>query len=328
MTVKVVSKNPLFGKAPFEYAPGWVFTPDTACADYDWLVVFDDLKRDETVTCPKERTILATWEPVSIKNYCTAFTRQFGHLLTNRPREAENHPHYHLGRGYFPWYNSRSYAENRAFVIPPKTKTVAAVCSAKAMKWTKHGQRIQLLKKMVAEIPGAEWYGHGVHEFKNKCDLMDTYRYHVALENHIGPHYWTEKIADAYLCECLPFYAGAPDLAEDFPADSFIPIPVDDPDAAIRIMKEAIAADEWSKRLPAIRAAKEKLFAEYNFWAQVIKVIEAARDQRVTPVDPARPHVLRSRKWLRRHTLSANLQDGWFHFKQYLSGVGLWPKMS
>ena len=274
MTVKVVSKNPLFGKVPFEYAPGWVFTPDPACADYDWLVVFDDLKRDETVACPRECTILATWEPVSIKNYCTAFTRQFGHLLTNRPRAAENHPHYHLGRGYFPWYNSRSYTENRAFVIPPKTKTVAAVCSAKAMKWTKHYQRIQLLKKMVAEIPGA------------------------------------------------------PGLADDFPADSFIPIPVDDPDAAIRIMKAAIANDEWAKRLPAIRAAKERLFAEYNFWAQVIRVVESARGQRVTAPDPAHPHVLRSRRWLRRHSLSANLEDGWFHFKQYLSGVGLWPKMS
>ena len=316
MTVKIVSKNPLFGKAPFEYAPGYVFTQDPACAAYDWLVVFDDLKADETVVCPKERTILATWEPVSIKNYCTAFTRQFGHLLTNRPRAAENHPHYHRGKGYFPWYNSRSYAENKAFAIPPKTKVVAAVCSAKAMKWTKHCQRIRLLRKMVAEIPGADWYGHGVHEFQNKCDLMDTYRY------------WTEKIADAFLCECLPFYAGAPDLAEDFPAESFIPIPVDDPDEAIRIMRAAIAADEWSKRLPAIRAAKARLFAEYNFWAQVIKVIEDSRDQRVTPADPARPHVLRSRKWLRRHTLSANLQDGWFHFKQYLSGVGLWPKMS
>ena len=53
MTVKVVSTNPLFGKVPFEYAPGWVFTPDPACTDYDWLVVFDDLKRDETVACPR-----------------------------------------------------------------------------------------------------------------------------------------------------------------------------------------------------------------------------------------------------------------------------------
>ena len=102
----------------------------------------------------------------------------------------------------------------------------------------------------------------------------------------------------------------------------------DDPDAAIRIMKAAIANDEWAKRLPAIRAAKERLFAEYNFWAQVIRVVESARGQRVTAPDPAHPHVLRSRRWLRRHSLSANLEDGWFHFKQYLSGVGLWPKMS
>ena len=328
MTIKIVSKNPLFGPAPFEYAPGYVFTQDPACTAYDWLVVFDDLKGDETVTCPKERTILATWEPVSIKNYCKAFTRQFGHLLTNRPRAAENHPHYHLGKGYFPWYNGRSYAENRAFAIPPKTKVVSAACSAKAMKWTKHHQRIQLLKKLVAEVPGAEWYGHGVHEFRNKFDLMDAYRYHVALENHIGPHYWTEKIVDAYLCECLPFYAGAPDLAEAFPDDSFAPLPLADPDEAIRIIRAALANDAWSKRLPAIRAAKARLFTEYNFWAQVIKVVAAERDQRVTAVDPAHPQVLRSRKWLRQRTLAANVEDGWFHFRQYLSGAGLWPKMS
>ncbi len=39
MTVKVVSKNPLFGKVPFEYAPGWVFTPDPACTDYDLSLI-------------------------------------------------------------------------------------------------------------------------------------------------------------------------------------------------------------------------------------------------------------------------------------------------
>ena len=53
-------------------------TADPACRDYDWLVVFDDLAEVETLACPRERTILATWEPVSIKNYCRAFTRPFG----------------------------------------------------------------------------------------------------------------------------------------------------------------------------------------------------------------------------------------------------------
>ena len=37
--------------------------------------------------------------------------------------------------------------------------------------------------------------------------------------------HWTEKFADAILCECLPFYAGDPALTEVFPAESLIPRP-------------------------------------------------------------------------------------------------------
>ena len=303
-----------------------MFTADPGCADYDWLVVFDDLASEERLACPRERTILATWEPVSIKNYSRAFTRQFGHLLTNRPESAEHHPHYHLGRGYFPWYNGRTYGENKAFRIPAKTKGIAAVCSSKAMRWTRHAERIAILRRLVAEVPGAEWYGHGVREFARKYDVMDEYRYHVAIENQIGPHYWTEKLADAFLCECLPFYAGAPDIAEDFPAEAVVPIPIDDPAEAVRIVKSAMASDEWSKRIDAIREAKSRLFSEFNFWAQVVKVVKAEAGQEIAR--EAGPVVVRPRRYLRRHSLSANLEDGLFHVRQYLSGVGLWKKMS
>lgn len=328
MKIKIVSKNPLFARTPFEYAPGYVFTADPACRDYDWLIVFDDLGADEPLSCPRERTILATWEPVSIKNYCHAFTSQFGHLLTNRPPWAERHPHYHLGRGYFPWYNGRSYDENKSFVIPPKTKVVAAVCSSKAMKWTRHAERIEILRRLVADVPGAEWYGHGVHEFARKYDVMDEYKYHVAIENQIGPHYWTEKLADAFLCECLPFYAGAPDIADDFPSESIIPIPVDDPSGAISIIKDAIAADEWARRIEAIRESKRLLLEKYNFWAQTIGVIESESGQELSAFDSMAPAVLHPRKYIRSHSLSAKLEDGWFHARQYLSGAGLWKKMS
>ena len=331
--VKVLTKNKQFAVSPAFLAPAYAFTQDSACDDYDWLVVFDEppLKDEgtykngmELLRCPRERTILATWEPVSIKNYCTAYTRQFGHLLTNRPQTAENHPHYHQGQGYFPWYNGRTYDENKTFAIPPKTEVLSAICSAKAMKWSNHHARIELLKRVVKEIPGAVWYGHGVHEFAKKYDAMDAYRYHLVLENHTGSRYWTEKIVDAYLCECLPFYAGAPDLYEDFPRDSYIPIPIDDPKKAIAIMKDAIANDEWSKRIGAIREAKARLFEKYNFWSQVIALIEAEQDQPIAATNKA--EYLYSRKYIRKHTLSAKLEDGWFHLRQYLSGVGLWKK--
>ncbi len=325
-TIKIVSKNRKhFAKAPFLYKEAYRFTEDESCADYDWLVVFDDLKADCVCDCPRERTILATWEPVSIKNYATVFTRQFGHLLTNRPYAAERHPHYHLGRGYFPWYNSRNFEENRNFVVPPKTKLISAVCSSKRMRWTQHGDRIALLRKCQAEIPGMEWYGWGVNAFDRKCEVMDAYRYHIAFENHIAPHYWSEKIADAFLSECLPFYAGAPNLAEDFPEESFIPIPANDPDAAIRIIREAIANDEWSKRIEAIREARSRLLSKYNFFAQVIRLIEAEAGQSVSDGNPP---VLHPRKYFRLHSLSANWEDGLFHLRQYLSGVGLWKRIS
>lgn len=336
MVIKILTKNKLFSKEPYEYLPGYTFVQDSACEKYDWLVVFDEppLRAEGTYTgefeplrCPREHTMLLTWEPVSIKNYCSEYVRQFGHLLTNRPREAENHPNYHRGLGYFPWYNGRSYEENRSFEIPPKTKVISAICSSKAMKWTNHFKRIQLLQRLKRELRDFVWYGHGVEEFDRKCDAMDEYKYHVTLENHIGSRYWTEKIMDAYLCECLPIYSGAPDLFEDFPRESYIPISLDDMDAAVATIKNAIENDEWSKRIGAIREAKKLMFEKYNFWAQIIKVIEECGAE-VASADTDAGNVIYSRKYFRKKSIRAKLEDGWFHLRQYLGGLGLWPKIS
>ena len=117
---------------------------------------------------------------------------------------------------------------------------------------------------------------YGVKGFGRKFEVLDPYRYHVAVENHVAEHHWTEKIADALLCECLPFYAGDPALSEVLPPDSFIPIPLDDPAEAERIVCESIAAGEYEKRLPAIREAKRLLLTKFNFWAQVLAIVKSA----------------------------------------------------
>ena len=307
MKIKVAGKTRKLGAEDFEYAPGYLFTYDPACRDYDWLVVFDDLvDGTETLACPRERTILATWEPVGVKPYSRGFTRQFGHYLTNRPWSAERHPHYRLGRGYFPWCLGRTYAEVVAKRDYPKTADLSAVCSNKSMRHTAHHDRMATLRRLKAEIPGMAWYGIGFDRIAEKHDALDAFRYHVAIENHIAPNHWSEKLPDAILCECLPFYAGDPLLGETLPPESFIRIPHDNPDEAVRIVKAAIANDEWSRRLPAIRRAKELLLSKYNFWAQVVELIESARNQPVTPADPARPIVVYGhRAYRNRHPLAA-----------------------
>ena len=315
MTIKVIGKGAKAGGGSFEYSPGFVFTSDLACRDYDWLVVYDELSDDERLCCPRERTILATWEPVSIKCYSGAYVRQFGHLLTNRPPEAEKHPHYHLGRGYYRWFCDRTYPEVVTTVLPAKSKAISVVCSSKRMRRTKHFARYRLVSEIKRAIPELEWYGHGVLPFGKKYEVMDPFRYHVVIENHIAPHHWTEKLSDAFLCECLPFYARAPDLADDFPKESFIPIPIDDPNETIRIVKAAIAADEYGKRREAVLEAKRLILTKYNFWAQVIDVIEASRGQTCAPVSGYVDILPRRR--LRRNPIVA-LGDALAHLRMSL----------
>ena len=76
--------------------PVWgecAFTFDPDARDYDWLVVYDDLPpvagerfsdRVEVLACPPGNTLLITTEPSSIKTYGSAYTAQFGHVLTSQ----------------------------------------------------------------------------------------------------------------------------------------------------------------------------------------------------------------------------------------------------
>lgn len=302
-----------------DYGGGYFFTRDRACEDYDWLVVFDEMPVPFVgLRCPREQTILCTWEPVSIKSYSKAYTRQFGHLLSNRPPSAEKHPHYHLGRGYYRWFIGRSYEQVLSTVIPPKTKLVSVACSDKRMKSTAHDLRFRLAERLAKDIPGLDWFGHGIRGFDEKFEVMDSYRYHVAIENHIGIHHWTEKIADAWLSECLPFYAGDPDLGNVFPPESFIPIPIDDPAEAVRIVKKSVEAGEYENRRAAILEAKRLILSKYNFWSQVIEVIKASAGQRVTPVRPDAPARIYARRELRWHSPGAVVEDALSHLARFV----------
>ena len=316
MAVRIKVLCSLFRGSPAtRWGSDYEFIYDPSCADYDWLVVFDEMPvESEKLRCPRERTILCTWEPVSIKSYSRAYTRQFGHLLTNRPPEAENHPHYHLGRGYFPWF-VREVPKTGTAVDKPHF--ISAVCSAKQMRHTKHHARYELVSTLANTISEMDWYGKGVKPLARKEDALTPYKYHVAIENHIGVHHWTEKFSDPILCECLPFYAGDPAIAEVFPAACFIPIPIDDPSEAARIVKEAIANGEYEKRREAILEAKRLILKKYNFWHQVIGVVESV----TTPVrEDAGGTVIYARKELRKRSVSAALEDGWDHLRRFVLG--------
>lgn len=289
-----------------------LFIPDANCTDYDWLVVYDDFPRPnvgtiiretEKLCCPREHTILVTAEPPTIKIYPKCYTRQFGHVITTHAKRYLPHPNHHIGPGSLLWMAGYSLEEAESEPEYEKTKQLSAVCSAKQQRHTAHFRRYRLMRYLADHLPELDWYGWGVKPLGQKYEALSPYRYHVAAENYIEDYHWTDKISDPILGLCLTFYAGDPKLEEVLPAESFIRIPLDDPEEALRIIREAMANNEFEKRLPAIREARHRIVTRYNFYRQVVEVINKAMAEESAP-PAATPFALRGRHALRRNPLN------------------------
>ncbi len=317
---------------------GIVFTADADCRDYDWALVYDDFPKGiygssinelEQLTCPQENTILVTCEPPTIKLYVRPYVKQFGYVISTQLPRYLVHPHRVHAPGSLLWCAQYPMDKALAMIEHDKTHLFSTVCSAKQQSHTMHGTRYEAVKYLAEHLPEMDWFGYGVRDLKLKYNALANYRYHLSAENYVGDYHWTDKISDPLLFGCLTFYAGDPRLAEVFPEESFIPIPLGDKEATLAIVREALKNNEYEKRLPAIREARRLLVQKYNMFAQVSKLIHEVTEERRAAGLPERGEgpngVLRGRHRLRRNPFYA-IEEGIaltrakLHFK--LSGRG------
>jgi len=272
------------------------FLFDLDARDYDWLVVYDDLPPVgaerfsswvEELACPRERTIFVTAEPSTIKIYSAGFLSQFGWVITSQePWAVARHPRViHRLPGLRWFYGAPSGWEEHperllswdqiAKAQPfDKQHDLATVTSSKAMAVTEHAARIEFVRRLNQDLPQFELFGRGIRPISDKSEALDGYRYHLAIENHICDHHITEKLTDAFLGGCLPFYFGAPNTAEYFPADSFIPIDIHDYPAALALIEEAIRNNAYERHIDAIREARRLVLEKYNLFAILASLID------------------------------------------------------
>lgn len=302
-----------WGRCLFSFVP-----TDT---EYDWLVVYDDLpakrneprnQRYENLACARSHTMLTTSEPSSIKHYGNAYTRQFGCVLTSQQAWALPHPDRTFSQTGMVWIYGvgaqREIPFNEMVAHPPvdKAHDLSMVFSPKRMRHTLHHQRFNFMQSLMQRLPEMHVYGRGARPLDDKAGALDAYRYHVAIENYMGPHHWTEKLSDAFLGLTLPFYAGCTNATDYFPPDSFIPIDIKDPAEAARIIRQAIADGEYEKRLPAITEARRRVLFEHNFFAVISREIE----KRHRPnLQTAEGTVIYSRHALRKQSVVHGLRN-------------------
>jgi len=273
--------------------------------DYDWLVVYEGLpplsgerkiNRREKLACPYENTLFITTEPSSIRIDGPHFLRQFGHVLTAKNPKLVKHPNQIFQTPPLRWFYGRPMSKDDTHYVniddlkaqPPfqKKQNLSTVCSTKRMSHTVHAQRYDCIMELKRRL-GDELhlFGRGINPISNKAEAMDDFRYHIAVENHIEPHHWTEKIADCFLAYCLPFYYGPPNIAAYFPEEAVIPIDIFDIDGAEQIIRTSIAEGYYEKRLPAIIEARNRVLRDYNLVNVIAKLVTERHQTAPSPVN-------------------------------------------
>ncbi|WP_437203502.1 glycosyltransferase family 10 domain-containing protein [Planctomicrobium sp. SH664] len=307
-------RQPIWGQCEF------LFDPEER--DYDWFVAYDDLRpldnerfsqRAEELACPARNTILITVEPSSIKAYGHDFLNQFGLILTSHEPWSIPHRQALYTQPPLRWFygaaESRYIDYDTMLRCPPlkKMQMISTVCSSKRGTHTLHTARYDFTQALKRALPELEVFGHGVRPIDDKAEALDDFRYHVAIENHVADHHCTEKLADSFLGATLPFYHGAANAADYFPAESLIPIDIGEPRIAIEQIRDAVLGGEYERRLDAILEARRRVLNEYNLFAVLSREIEQ-RHAAVSPQEQTQPAFLYSRHQMRNLSLGHSLR--------------------
>jgi len=297
---------------------GYQFYTNDGDQPCDYLVVFANYSKIIRTTVPLERRIFIAGEPPEMKNYPDTFLNQFGRVISSH--ESIQHPHARLEQQGYTWFSgihfeddgkqtvTRTYDDFQNEPSIQKTNKLSVICSNKHTK-AGHKKRFEFVQKL-KEALGDEMdlYGKGQNTIANKSDAIRPYQYHITIENGSAPHYWTEKLADCYLDEAYPFYAGCPEVGEYFPREAYTRIDLDDVDGAVKMIHQAIQEDKHLQALPAIREAKQRVLNDYNIFNLITQHIERMKPESVTK--STKQEKLYPRKWFKKG-FKTRLQITW-----------------
>lgn len=281
------------------------FFANDGCSQCDYWIVYDGLQKPETAYCPPQNVILFTAEPPSVRVYHPRFTAQFAKVVTCQP--AIKHRQIIHTQQALPWHLlNKTYDDLAQEDAPAKTKSLSMISSDKAFT-AGHRQRVEFVERLTQRLNGnIDHVGKGTR-IPNKWDGLADYKYTVVIENSSFRDYWTEKIADAFLAGCHPFYFGCPNIADYFPVGSYTEIDIHNFDAALTVIQDAIAQGRFEAAAEARLQAKSLVLEKYNLFPVITSMTSVEKAALPKERVLLRPDSLfsstplqRTKRWVRR----------------------------
>ena len=256
----------------------WDEVEITSGYDADYVAIFDGPGRDAAGIVPERSIVFQTRPPdarTTPERWVPPDPRRFVQV-----RSKDRFP---VCR---PWRLNRTYARLRSELIGPKSARLAAT---RPPATHDPGARFAsgLLKHLETEGTSVDVFElAGVQELgdfppaplsRDGSEALFPYRYTIVVEDRASPNYFTERVLEALLAECLPFYWGCPNLGDHLDPRAFIQLPLDDLAASRRIVEEAMAQEEWARRIDAIRREKRRILDETQFFPTLARVVRGHR---------------------------------------------------
>lgn len=187
------------------------------------------------------------------------------------------------------WHLSKSYTELNVDsdsmgcdMNIEKTSTILSTVLSSKYSDPGHIKRIDFIrflekKEMQVDIYGDNKWGYRGYKkalpYHCKDEAIFPYKYTFNAENHSIKNYFTEKLIDGILGECLVFYWGCPNIGDFIDPRAYVKLELSNFEKDYETIRKAIFEDWHSQRLPYIKEAKQKILNELQFFPRLEKII-------------------------------------------------------
>lgn len=227
---------------------------------------------------PYEKTILFRMEPYMEKNsgwggWCNPDKKMF--LFAGYHEDHYNNNEWHLSKTYTQLMNEKIEKDINI------THILSTVLSDK-YKDPGHIKRIDFVKFLESKGLPVDVYGGNKFNWKDykgslklyeKDNGLFPYKYTFNVENFPIKGYYSEKLIDGILAECLTFYNGCINIKEYINEKAYVWLELSNFENDYQKIKKAIEENWWEQRINIIRKEKHRILNEKQFFPRLEEII-------------------------------------------------------
>ena len=182
------------------------------------------------------------------------------------------------------WHLSKTYTELKEMKIVKDDNLGSVLSTVLSDKYRDPGhiKRVDFVKYLDSKDFPVHVFGNNKWEYANykgslppheKDNAMFPYKYAFNVENHRIKNYYTEKLIDGIMAECLVFYSGCHNVRDYIDKKAFVYLELSNFEKDYEKIKKAIEENWWEKRLPYIRKAKAKILDHLQFFPRLERMV-------------------------------------------------------